>query len=149
MYLHSITYNQIRAIKQVLFQILLLSGLLLLSGCGGGSSDSGGGSSFTRSAPPTTRGILIPDVPNTITQSGTYIITNVPWMTDIRIDCSSANVNVTANSPLEISFATNCINGFATIFDYPAGGGTLVVNFNSGIQILVSIVEALSIGGGR
>ena len=111
----------------------------LAAGCGGGSSDSGGGFAISP-------GDTIPaNTPTTITQSGSYGLPQVGYLTDIRIDCSAANVDSTANSTSTgRTFSENCNRGFSSFIDFPSGGGSLVVNFNSGSTIMVSVSQAQS-----
>ena len=120
---------------------VFIIGTALMAGCGGGSSDSGGG--FT-----TAPGGTIPeDTPTTITQSGTYVLPSVAYLTDIRIECPGANVDATANNAnTGRTFAAICNGGFASIIDFPSGGGNLVVDFNSGNPITVKVQKAASLG---
>jgi hypothetical protein len=128
--------KRIRSFPRFIFPVLIL----LLSACGGGSSDSGGGLSL---AP----GDTIPkDVRSTITQSGSYGLPDVSFLTDIRINCSSANVNAVASSPINpVPFTINCSGGNVGIVDFPPRGGNLQVTFNSGNEMRVQVTDAQSI----
>ena len=111
----------------------------LATGCGGGSSDSGGGFAISPG------GTIPANTPTTITQSGSYGLPQVGYLTDIRIDCSAANVDSTANNTSTgRSFSENCNNGLSSFIDFPSGGGSLLIEFNSGSSITVSTSQAQS-----
>ncbi len=135
------------------FLIILFTFPLFLLGCGGGSSDSGGGHTLASGntiqkdalflAPGDT--ILI-DVHSTITQSGSYGLPVVFYLTDIKINCLSANVNAVASSSINpVPFTINCSGSNVRIVDFPPRGGNLQITFNSGDEIGVQVTDALSI----
>lgn len=114
-----------------------MAGLLagMVAACSDGDTESGGAVTLAPG------GNIEKDTTTVINQAGTY---NLPetGLVDIQITCNTANVDVTANSPVGPQTLTaNCSMGTATIVGH-AGGGTLDVVFNLGSGFSVRVVDS-------
>ena len=133
--------------------VMLFFAAVVVAGCGAGSSTSGGGA--IRSAEPTDPmplvGIIPTETLTALPQDGTYGLPAVAFLTDINIaDCAGGSADATAvSSSTERMFAMSCVDGPVNVVDFPGGGGTLLVNLNSGGPVTVLIREARSISTGN